>query len=65
MNKRFKTLRRVVITCPFDEAKQALDWAFNNGYHITSSGSKRLNIMKFSATTFRLVGEKEIIFGKS
>ena len=60
MNKRYKTIRRVIITYKFEEAKEALQWAYDNGYHILRSGPKQLSLMKYSATTGQIVAEKKI-----
>ena len=60
MNKRYKTIRRVIITGPRDEGEDALKWLWNNGYRTTRVGPVRTSYAKYDITRFKAIGEKEI-----
>jgi len=67
MSLDIKTTRieRVVIECPVDEAKTAINWMYDNGYHIARGGYSGPAMAKngdhtFDQTRYHTEGEKEI-----
>jgi len=61
MNKRFETIRRVIITYKFKfgnntEGDKAIEWCYRNGYEIKCMGFARGKIMKVG----KIIAEKKI-----
>ena len=53
---------RISITCPMTEAdrREALDFAYENGYRVILSGPKSNGDLTVDHKTFHLVAEKEV-----
>ena len=60
INRRYKTLRRVIITGPMSESHEAHAWAYKNGYRVMRSGPKFIKFLEVDPTRFKLVAEKVI-----
>ena len=60
MNKRKVYLERIIITGPRSEGQTALEWAYQNGYHIVWSGPMPKAGHMVDPTRFKYVGEREI-----
>ena len=53
-------ISRLEIRCPFTHADLARKELYDKGYSIGRAGPLRLSLMKFSAVTYQVIGEKEV-----
>lgn len=53
-------IERITITCPDKQRRKAMDYVYDNGYFVRSSGPKPTGACTVDHTQFQIVAEKEV-----
>ncbi len=60
MNKRYETIRRIVVSGKVEEKQAAWDFLERNGYRFTLAGPMPIAWKEYDDSRFKIVAEKEI-----
>lgn len=60
MNIHGKTIRRITLTGPIGGVKEALSYAYRNGYSTVVSGPMPIARFRYDTTRYRIVAEKRV-----
>jgi len=52
-------IERIRITGRTDESTKAFDYCARHGYHVTRSGPRQINSMRYDTTRFVIIAERE------
>lgn len=53
-------LERVTIECPMEEVKRAIEYAYQNGFHMREAGPKSIGFMRCDKSVYQWCGEKVV-----